>query len=111
MRRIISLFLALSIMLTGCVRNAKNNVETPESIQPEAIELEAQEPQIDFDGINDPRLIEYLEDDIYSDIVTTLNSDEFFVENVEAAYISKEYIEELSYNSQSNIYFGYTLYG
>jgi len=109
MRRIISLFLALSIMLTGCVRNAKNNVETPKSIQPEAIELEAQEPQIDFDGINDPRLIDYLEDDIYSDIVTTLNSDEFFVENVEAVYISKEYIEELSYNSQSNIYFGYTL--
>ena len=104
MRRIISLFLTFSILLTGCVSNTKK-VNTP--VEP--IELVVQEPQVEFDDINDPRLIEYLEDDIYSNIVTTLNSDAFFVENVEAVFISKEYIEELSYNSQSNIYFGYTL--
>lgn len=30
------------------------------------------------------------------------------MENVEAVYISKEYLEEAAYNSKSNIYFGYT---
>ena len=38
-----------------------------------------------------------------------MDSDEYFVENVSAIYISQEYIDELAYNSQANIYFGYTL--
>jgi len=31
------------------------------------------------------------------------------VENVSAVYISQEYIDELAYNSQANVFFGYTL--
>ena len=50
-----------------------------------------------------------MENQIYSQLVSELDSEEYFVENVEAVYISKEYLAELSYNSQSNIYFGYTL--
>ena len=40
---------------------------------------------------------------------TSLDSDKYFVENVSASYLSKEYLDEVSFNSQSNIYFGYTL--
>ena len=54
-------------------------------------------------------LLPYLEDSIYSELVTALNSEDYFVENVNAIYISKEYLEEVAYNSQENIYFGYTL--
>lgn len=44
-----------------------------------------------------------------SELVKELDSEEYFVENVSAVYVSNEYIEELEYNSQSNIYFGFTL--
>ena len=62
-----------------------------------------------FGGLDDPALIPYVENQIYSQLVSELDSEEYFVENVEAVYISQEYLAELSYNSQSNIYFGYTL--
>ena len=63
----------------------------------------------DFTGLNDPELLSYLEDDIYSELVTDLNSDEYFVENVSAVFVSKEYLEELAYNSKTNVFFGYSL--
>lgn len=62
-----------------------------------------------FSSLNDPGLMRYVEDTVYSDLVNQLNSDDYFVENVEAIYISKEYLDELAYNSQENIYFGYKL--
>lgn len=62
-----------------------------------------------FSSLNDPDLMRYVEDTVYSDLVNQLNSEEYFVENVEAVYISKEYLDELAYNSQENIYFGYKL--
>ena len=42
-------------------------------------------------------------------MVSTLDSDKYYVENVSAVYVSQEYIDELTYNSKSNVYFGYTL--
>ena len=33
----------------------------------------------------------------------------YIVESVNAVYVSKEYLEEVAYNSKSNVYFGYTL--
>ena len=60
-------------------------------------------------GLSDPNLHRYVEDSLYASLVNELNSDAFFVENVEAVYISQEYLDELDYNSQANIFFGYTL--
>lgn len=62
-----------------------------------------------FLALDDPALLRYVEDSIYSQLVTQLDSDDYFVENIESVYISKEYLEELEYNSQENIFFGYTL--
>lgn len=62
-----------------------------------------------FTSLNDTDLMRYVEDTVYSDLIDQLNSEDYFVENVEAVYISKEYLEELAYNSQENIYFGYKL--
>ena len=66
------------------------------------------EPDIEFSGLSDPNLLDYVEDSVYLELVSSLNSDEFFVENVEAIYYPKEYIDELEFNSKENIYFGYT---
>ena len=63
----------------------------------------------DFQDLDDPALLQYVEDDVYSELVDSLDSDEYFVENVSAVYVSNEYLEELAFNSQSNIFFGYTL--
>lgn len=65
--------------------------------------------EISFTEMSDPALLKFVEDSVYSDLVNELNSDSYFVENVSAIYISKEYLEEIAYNSQENIYFGYTL--
>ncbi len=62
-----------------------------------------------YQSLNDPELLRYVQDTVYTDLVKDLDSSEYFVENVEAIYISKEYIEELEYNSKENIFFGYTL--
>lgn len=49
-----------------------------------------------------------LQDLIYHQTVETVG-EQYFVENVEVRHISKEYLEELAYNSQENTYFGFTL--
>lgn len=62
-----------------------------------------------YNSLKDSNLLKYVEDSIYENAINALDSDMYFVENVKAVYISKEYIEELDYNSKKNIYFGYTL--
>ena len=69
---------------------------------PEAIDLS-------FTGLNDPALLQFVEDEVYSDLVSEFSSEDYIIENVKAVYVSKEYLEEVSYNSQESIYFGYTL--
>ena len=63
----------------------------------------------EFKRLNDPDLLQYVEDTVYSDLVEEFGSEDYIIENVKAAYVSKEYLEELNYNSQANIFFGYTL--
>ena len=65
--------------------------------------------EVKFERLNDPELPGYIEDSIYSSLVEELDSDQYYVENVSAVYISKEYIRNLEYNSKSNVFFGYTL--
>jgi len=62
-----------------------------------------------FSSLSDTNYLRFIEDSVYSDLITQLDSDQYYVEKVEAIYISKEYLDEVSYNSQENIYFGYNL--
>ena len=63
----------------------------------------------EFASLNDEKLFRYVGDAIYEELVASLDSDQYLVESVEFCYISKEYIQELEFNSQANIFFGYTL--
>ena len=99
MKKILALLLIVSLLACSLTASFAEEAQLPAGSVPEA----------GFSGMNDPNLLRYTEDAIYENLVATLDSDEHFVENVSAVYISQEYIDELAYNSQANIYFGYTL--
>lgn len=115
MERIIALFLSIALLLTGCGQVQSKSTTTNESNAvmestvptTEPIVLENIEPQ--YNSLDDLQLLAHIEDLVYRDTVASLNSEEYFVENVSAVYISKEYLAEVAFNSRSNIYFGYTL--
>lgn len=98
MKKLLSVLLILSFLLQ-CVAAVSESQTIPAGQFPEA----------GFSGMGDPALVRYTEDVIYESLVSELNSEDYFVENVSAVYISKEYLEELEYNSLENIYFGYSL--
>lgn len=116
MKRSVSIILALALVLVGCTAKTTDKVAVEESIISTEVLTEGQIASDDnskivnsFSGLDDEALLRYVEDDIYDKLVNELDSEDYFVENVSAVYLSKEYLEELEYNSQSNIYFGYTV--
>lgn len=113
MKRMIALLLAFTLMLTGCTQTA---TQSPSSEATEehadsvtVVPVEWIEAQPEYDSLSDEDLLPYVESLVYREAVQSLDSEEYFVENVSAVYISKEYLDEVAFNSQSNIYFGYTL--
>lgn len=65
--------------------------------------------EVNFSNLDDEDLMRYVKDNIYAELVNELDSDKYFVENISTVYVSQEYIDELTFNSQPNVYFGYTL--
>ena len=114
MRRVLTVILCMMLVLSGCSSASAVSTPTTETAElsasaelSEIEELEEVTPI--FKRMDDPELLNYVKNNVYTNLVRTLDSDEYFVENVEAVYLSKEYIDELTYNSQQNCYFGYTL--
>lgn len=122
MKRIIALLLSLTLFLSGCAQSKSapqsqaffsesTAAAAPDSASEAYIPCmtvwKDDVPQ--YNSLNDTELLGHIEDLVYRDTVTTLDSTDYLVSDVSAVYVSKEYLEEVSYNSQSNIYFGYTL--
>lgn len=134
MKRIIAVLLACVLLLTACssIGNTNATVEL-QSVETEQIAVVDEDAQAEQDndsaanmtetepiverrdtvdipvkGLDDEVLLQYVEDNVYTELVNELDSEEYFVENIEAIYYPKEYIEALESNSQSNLYFGYT---
>ena len=103
MKRILSVILCLSLLSLSIPGITESSVSSPTEIN--------WEQDVKFTGMSDENLLPYIEDTVYSQLVTDLNSDEFFIEDVSAIYISQEYLTELAYNSQRNVFFGYSLSG
>lgn len=116
MKKTIALILSLLIMLSilqGCSVQKNEQVESKESeTTAETTIADLKNNYTDsvpeFEGLSDPRLAKYMEDAVYAEVIDHIDTKKYVVENVEAVYISKEYLEEAAYNSKSNIYFGYT---
>lgn len=125
MKKIISIILVCVLLLTGCsasdtstvvasnptiVQELEDNTFGENSTQSttELISERDETLDISIKGLNDENLLRYVEDNLYTGLVGALDSDGYFVENVEAIYYPKEYIEALVSNSNANRYFGYT---
>ena len=91
MKKILSILLILSLLL--CIVNISIAEETTRA----------------FTSLSDPSLLQCVEDTIYVGLADKFDSEDYIIENVRAIYISQEYLEELAFNSKSNIFFGYTL--
>lgn len=129
MRRILALIISptmLATSLTGCRSDElRTTAPKPETEQIQTSETnEISEPndneqivstvahwdqEVKFTGMADTNLLPYIEDTVYTELVSSFNSDDYFIEDISAVYISQEYIDELTYNSQQNVFFGYSL--
>ena len=116
MKRVLALLLSLVMLLSGCAQSKPASKASSassvtdsvsESYTPRMTVWQDDVPQ--YTSLNDTDLLAHVEDLVYRDTVSALNSADYLVSDVSAVYVSKEYLEELDYNSQSNIYFGYTL--
>ncbi|MDO4479025.1 MAG: HNH/ENDO VII family nuclease [Lachnospiraceae bacterium] len=124
MKKMIALLLACSLFLCSCAKNegiSEEQVAEPLDETTEVFESDSADEandelysnqtdscDISIEGLEDDNLLRYVENKVYSDLVINIDSEEYFVENVEAVYYPKEYVEALASNSQSNRYFGYT---
>lgn len=124
MKRFISLLLIIVFCFTGCGTTAQEKAEVVTTVTEEIKNDSEQHEEVHefssednlkdiedlgFSSLNDSKLLEYVKDNVYTSTVEKLDSENYFVENVDAIYISQEYIDELAYNSKENVYFGYTL--
>lgn len=112
MKRFLAIILSCALVLTGCTSVNSSNTEEQSTQNNDTgtyVDVSKLEQEIDFEKLSDPDLLTYVENSVYTELVGSLDNEEYFVENVEAVYYSKEYLEELEYNLQSNIYFGFTL--
>lgn len=126
MKRVIALLLAVLTLLTGCSQQPAQNQETnpSESVNTDVSSTPAtdntqnnteedivfeEDSPVEFASLSNPDLLQYVEDNIYTDLVARFDSDDYIIESVNAVYVSEEYLEEVAFNSQSNICFGYTL--
>lgn len=106
MKRLIAVILCITLLLAGCgITSYEHGQQTEMTVGlTDIIDIEQQ-----YSSLDDELLLTHVEDLVYQKTVSSLNSEEYFVENVSTIYLSKEYLEEVEFNSQSNIYFGYTL--
>lgn len=107
MKRIIkNIFLCLMSFCLFCVSGCSVNNDSKTEEEKKEITTYKNEPN--FDSLDDEDLLRYVRDDVYSNVVEGI-PDGYYVDNVETAYISQEYLDELEYNSKSNVFFGYSL--
>ncbi|ONI44403.1 hypothetical protein AN640_05595 [Candidatus Epulonipiscium fishelsonii] len=84
----------IKISETNTVSSLNNNTLLSKNVVPE------------FTSLNDANLHQHVENAIYSKLQTDFGSD--IQVDIQTRYISNEYIEELTYNSNENVYFGFT---
>ena len=128
MKRIIALLLTMAVLLSSCanpstqlsssasqsaspsinfeISKSENTTEGQTQPTLDATPIPAIENDITFASFNDAEFLPYLEDEIFGAL--EYNPD-FYIESITTAYISQEYLDEMAFNSSSNIYFGYTL--
>ena len=108
--KFIAVVLSISIILCGCTYTGENSSSTEQSKIEETI-MDSSETTDDGKvyHLDDASDLEEYTNLVYENIVDNIQSDEIFVEGVQVAYYSDEYIQDVLYNSKESVFFGYTL--
>ena len=104
MRKIIAILLCIFLPFTKsyiCLADDNTNSS--------GLDTDFDTNELCFNSFSDPTFLQYTEDMVYTSLAGNLNSGNFIIEDVSAIFISQEYIEEVAYNTKSNIYFGFNL--
>lgn len=135
MKKVFALILASALLFCGCSKATVIDSQSSSSVSSSSVSetsdssvsestaettvettaettvatAETTEADNGYRDLSDPDLLDYIEDTAYEELVSEIDNDKYVVQNVEAIYISEEYLEELEYNSKQNIFFGYTL--
>ncbi len=131
MKKVVAIILSCALVMSACT--VKRNDDTSETSELQS--LESQEIVADRSGesdvavaneitettsqvinnlnnditfINDSSLPGYLEDEIYQDLIDVMGED-YVIQNIGTTYVSREFLEEIAYNSRENLYYGYSL--
>ncbi len=116
MKKLIALLLCVCFLLSGCVQNAVSDDNdssfttdvTDNSTEPtDNLIIEDSIPS--FVTLDDPNLLQYIQDVSYAGAEKYLASDDYRILSVNVTYLSTEYLKELEYNSKENIFFGFKL--
>lgn len=110
--------LIISSFLNGCVSSTQKT-ESKESsetsiagtdaiITSDNVTIDDEKIAKSFSTLNDPELMQYIEDSVYSQLSLDLGSEDYSIKAVNTAYLSQEYVDEMIANSRENTYFGYT---
>lgn len=81
---------------------------TQEVIEQEIVQGD-EEKEVSFSSIREKKYQEYLNQELASELTLDLDNEKYVIAEIKNIYISQEYIDEVEYNSKSNVYFGYTL--
>lgn len=135
MKKLFAMILSAALLLTSCGRAAEESIATDNSddtlasttlismdtasheaetstVSTTAFQVQHESVQVEnlgFTSLNDPNLLQYINDTVYSDLEQNFANDDWVIDNVSCVYKSKEYLDNLAFNSKENVYFGYTL--
>lgn len=115
MKRLLALILSVSLLISSCAQNVQSGQNNATEISEDIVVDETddgkdtEEIAEEFTKLSDPDLLQFVKDDMYAGITDELASEDYIIDDIQTAYVSKEYLDELAYNSKENIYFGFSL--
>lgn len=109
MKKIIATLLCAGMILCGCAKPQPQSANEGDILSETAEPVSIDSSNYEFSSLGDEDLLTYVENVVYQNTVEAVDSEDYFVENVSTVYVSKEYLDEVAFNSESSIYFGYTL--
>jgi hypothetical protein len=111
MKKLIIAMLTVVLAVSGCSSSKTSSINEDKTVESEenSIEYEIDSEEIIYNGGKDSNFFQALKDNVLMYIDGLFDNEDYQIENIETAYYSNEYLEELEYNSKENNYFGYTL--
>lgn len=97
------------IAMAACSKSGEDSQQSAEDSNTKLSGLVTDDKEMEFSELGNQDTLQYVTDRIYSAAETSLDSEDYKTQSVQAIYISREYLDELAYNSKANVYFGYSL--